>query len=97
FQVLWSSSRFRSHVAAIVVDEAHCIHQWGDQFKETYQQLNSLCVYTGREIPFLECSATVSTKTFDTIWSSLANGSQPFRGIDVGCRRSNLQYILKKM
>jgi len=31
FQKLWKDSRFRSRLTAIVVDEAHCIAEWGGE------------------------------------------------------------------
>ncbi|KJA15503.1 hypothetical protein HYPSUDRAFT_149055 [Hypholoma sublateritium FD-334 SS-4] len=94
FCKLWQDSSFRSKVQAIVVDEAHCIVEWGDKFRKEYSGLAKLQDYIGQEIPILACTATCSSKTFEVIWSSLAFGFRPFWGLDVGVDRKNLSFIV---
>ncbi|KAJ7710311.1 P-loop containing nucleoside triphosphate hydrolase protein [Mycena metata] len=92
---LWKDSKFRSRITAMIVDEAHCIHEWGDEFRPEYKKLEMLRSYTGQEVPIVACTATASTATFNTIWSSLGFGNRPFWGIDVGCDRPNLLYLTR--
>lgn len=54
-----------------------------------------LCHYTGQDIPFVACTATCTSKTFDIIWQSLGYGHRPFWGIDVGCGRPNLLFLTR--
>jgi len=43
FQKLWKDSRFRKRLTAVIVDEAHCIDEWGDDtFRPLYRKLNTL-------------------------------------------------------
>ncbi|XP_033730182.1 Werner syndrome ATP-dependent helicase homolog [Pecten maximus] len=39
---LFSSETYQTRVAAIVVDEAHCVEQWGDEFRTDYGRLAEL-------------------------------------------------------
>lgn len=96
FTDIWQDTKFKSRLQAIVVDEAHCIAEWGDGFREQYKQLGRLRNYVGHDVPFLACTATCSTDTFNTIWSSLGFGNRPFWGLDVGCvRLGSIQQFAK--
>ncbi|KAF8959380.1 hypothetical protein BDZ97DRAFT_1643572, partial [Flammula alnicola] len=92
---LWQDASFRSKVQVVVVDEAHCIAEWGDEFRKEYSGLAKLRDYIGQEIPVLACTATCASATFDVIWSSLAFGFRPFWGLDVGADRNNLSFIVR--
>ncbi|KAI0317120.1 P-loop containing nucleoside triphosphate hydrolase protein, partial [Amylostereum chailletii] len=94
---LWKERSFRSHIQALIVDEAHCIEEWGDEFREKYSELGKLRHFIGHEIPFVACTATCSTETFNIIWNSLAFGNRPFWGLDVGCDRPNLQFLTREL
>ena len=45
---------------AIIVDEAHCISQWGGDFQPVYSQLEKLHAFMPPKIPILLTSATLS-------------------------------------
>ncbi|KAK0466075.1 P-loop containing nucleoside triphosphate hydrolase protein, partial [Desarmillaria tabescens] len=97
FMKLWKDSKFRAHLTTIVVDEAHCIDEWGDDaFHPMYRKLGeALHGFTGSDIPFVACTVTCQTTMFDMIWSSLGYGHRPFWGIDVGTDRHNLLYLTR--
>jgi superfamily II DNA helicase RecQ len=96
FAKLWKDSHFRSRLTAIIVDEAHCIDEWGgEDFRPEYRQLERLRVFTGQEVPIVCCTATATSSTFDIIWNTLGYGNRPFWGLDVGCDRPNLFYITR--
>ncbi|KAJ7586008.1 hypothetical protein C8J56DRAFT_787922, partial [Mycena floridula] len=94
FSKLWQDVRFRKQITAVVVDEAHCIDEWGDEeFHPEYHQLDALCGYTGQEVPFVTCTATCPTSTFFIIWKTLEFGHRPFWGVDVGADCPNLLFL----
>jgi len=98
FRKLWADRVFCKRVAALIVDEAHCTDEWGDDaFRPMYRKLFQLRAYTGMEIPFVACTATCSTPTFDIIWNTLGYGSRPFWGLDVGVDRPNLFFGIREM
>ncbi|EPS93169.1 hypothetical protein FOMPIDRAFT_1087018, partial [Fomitopsis schrenkii] len=87
---------FRARLQAVIIDEAHCVDEWGkDDFRKQYRQLSSLRGYTSYSIPFLACTATCSTHTFDVLWDTLQFGYRPFWGLDVGCDRPNLLFDIR--
>ncbi|KAE9392473.1 P-loop containing nucleoside triphosphate hydrolase protein, partial [Gymnopus androsaceus JB14] len=83
FSKLWKDTKFRRRLTAVVIDEAHCVDEWGgDDFRPKYQKLDWLHAFTGKEIPFVACTATCQTRTFNTIWDTLGYGARPFWGVD---------------
>jgi superfamily II DNA helicase RecQ len=96
FSKLWKDSQFRTRLTAVIVDEAHCIDEWGgDDFRPEYRQLDRLRIFTSQEVPIVCCTATATTSTFNIIWKTLGYGNRPFWGLDVGCDRPNLFYITR--
>lgn len=98
FQKLWKDSRFRKRLTAVIVDEAHCIEDWGDDdFRPAYRKLEILRNYTGQGISIMACTATCPTSTFTLIWDTLGYGNRPFWGLDVGIDRPNLLFITRQL
>jgi superfamily II DNA helicase RecQ len=97
FGKLWTDVTFRRRVQALIVDEAHCIDEWGEEFRPMYKQLHRLRNFTGQEVPFVACTATCATRTFNVIWNSLSFGHRPFWGLDAGCDRNNLFYLTRTL
>ncbi|KAG8923320.1 hypothetical protein FRC01_012897 [Tulasnella sp. 417] len=95
FRRMWSSRKFSERVAGVFVDEAHCIHEWGDEFRPVYQELATLRVYAGYDIPMIACSATLPTEKFSVVWDKLDYGHRPFFGVDAGTDRSNLLFLVR--
>lgn len=95
FRQLLTNKKFAKRLGAVFVDEVHCVHEWGEGFRPMYQQLDTLRVYTGYEIPVVACSATLPTETFNVVWQKLAFGNRPFFGVDTGTDRHNLLYLIR--
>ncbi|KAE9410024.1 hypothetical protein BT96DRAFT_805872 [Gymnopus androsaceus JB14] len=76
FNELFRDGKFRNRLEAVIVDEAHCIDEWGgDDFRPLYRQLSRLRSFTGQDVPFIACTATCRTETFDVLWDTLAFGN----------------------
>ena len=88
---------FRSYVqemnvSYIVVDEAHCISQWGYDFRPDY-----LCIGKLRELvqaPIIALTATATPKVAEDIMERL--GFKEKCLIKSGFERPNLSYIVRK-
>ena len=75
FSKLWRDGLFRRRLGAVIMNEAHCVEEWGvDSFRPQYRALCNLRHFTGQEVPFLACTATCTTRTFDQLWQSLGYG-----------------------
>ncbi|CAA7268909.1 unnamed protein product [Cyclocybe aegerita] len=82
----------------MVVDEAHVIEAWKDEFRKDYGELAALKIIVGTEVPWLALTTTCSTQTFEIIYTTLGMGeSRPFYGIDLCSDRPNLAQWVRPM
>ena len=59
FATLWIDIKFRKNVDRVCIDEAHCITQWGKDFRSSYLRLSNLYHMLGDDVPFFLTSATL--------------------------------------
>jgi ATP-dependent DNA helicase RecQ len=90
--------RFRERLAGVsvalfVVDEAHCISQWGHDFRPAYLGLGE-AVRALKRPPVLALTATAPPKVKDDILAQL--GITAASVIDIGLNRPNLRYHVIK-
>jgi ATP-dependent DNA helicase RecQ len=90
--------RFRERLAGVdvalfVVDEAHCISQWGHDFRPAYLGLGDAVRALGKP-PVLALTATAPSKVKDDILAQL--GIADASVIDIGLDRPNLRYHVFK-
>jgi ATP-dependent DNA helicase RecQ len=90
--------RFRERLAGVrvalfVVDEAHCISQWGHDFRPAYLGLGE-AVRALKRPPVLALTATAPPKVKDDILAQL--GITHASVIDIGLNRPNLRYHVIK-
>ncbi len=90
--------RFRDRLATVrvalfVVDEAHCISQWGHDFRPAYLGLGEAVRALGRP-PVLALTATAPPKVKDDILAQLQIVEAAV--IDIGLNRPNLRYHVIK-
>lgn len=107
FWKLWERALFRKTVSRIIVDEAHCIDEWGHEFRSSYLQLGRLynfLKYSNTRIPWYLASATLDIFMLSRILHTL--GMQPFDTTPHPYRtlliarsndRPNLHYVVRRM
>ncbi len=81
-------------VSMIVVDEAHCISQWGYDFRPSYLQIAQMRRLLPAHVPVLALTATATPKVVDDIQEQLA-----FREKNVfsmSFERKNLIYVVRE-
>ena len=88
------------NVSYIVVDEAHCISQWGYDFRPDYLQIGKLRERI--EAPVIALTATATPQVALDIMQRLARpelaktGETGFRLLKSGFERPNLSYIVRE-
>jgi ATP-dependent DNA helicase RecQ len=90
---LFQAKAGRMNFSLVVIDEAHCISQWGYDFRPSYLTIASLRDHIPDDIPFLALTASATPQVIDDIMSKLA-----FRGKNVlrtSFDRKNISYLVR--
>ena len=66
FEQLLKNPLFVSQIISIVIDEAHCLTDWGE-FQPEYRELGRLRYVLPSTLPLLVVSATITKSTMDNI------------------------------
>jgi len=81
-------------LALIAIDEAHCVSQWGHDFRPEYAALGGLRIHFP-DVPFIALTATADPQTRDDIVAVL--GLQSAQQFITGFDRPNIRYtVLEK-
>ncbi len=83
----------RINLSLVAVDEAHCISQWGYDFRPSYLKIASLRNLISDEVPFLALTATATPPVINDIMEKLE-----FRGKNVlrmSFARKNISFVVR--
>ncbi|WP_157006991.1 RecQ family ATP-dependent DNA helicase [Agromyces laixinhei] len=62
-------------IGMLVVDEAHCISDWGHDFRPDYRRLRDLIAQMPAEVPVLATTATANSRVVADVAEQLGTGS----------------------
>ena len=93
FRSLLTSLHERGLISRVAVDEAHCISEWGHDFRPDYLKLGDLRLAFS-DVPFVALTATATRQVQRQIESNLKMPS-PVATFKMPCFRSNLFYEVK--
>ena len=82
------------HVSLLVVDEAHCVSQWGHDFRPAFLEIGSAAARLGKPA-LLALTATATEAVIDDIARQL--GVARFHVINTGLYRPNLRYRVEQV
>ncbi len=85
----------RLNLSLVAIDEAHCISQWGYDFRPSYLKIADLRDFISEKVPFLALTASATPPVIEDIVRKLA-----FRGKNVlrtSFDRKNISYLVRKV
>jgi ATP-dependent DNA helicase RecQ len=65
----------------IVIDEAHCISDWGHDFRPDYRRIKTLLATLPADIPVLATTATANARVTQDVAEQLAIGAEAASGV----------------
>ncbi|MAN58948.1 MAG: DNA helicase RecQ [Flavobacteriaceae bacterium] len=80
-------------VSFVAIDEAHCISEWGHDFRPEYRNLRSIIKRIGDNIPIIGLTATATPKVQEDILKNLA--IQDANTFKASFNRPNLYYEIR--
>ncbi|MBK7132415.1 MAG: RecQ family ATP-dependent DNA helicase [Bacteroidales bacterium] len=85
----------RLNLSLVAIDEAHCISQWGYDFRPSYLKIAELRDHISEKVPFLALTASATAPVIEDIMKKLA-----FRGKNVlrtSFDRKNISYLVRRV
>ena len=82
-------------VSFITVDEAHCISQWGYDFRPSYLQIADIRKDLPHA-PVLALTATATPQVVEDIQDKLSSGQETFNVFKMSFERKNLAYVVRR-
>ncbi|GAB2778535.1 RecQ family ATP-dependent DNA helicase [Salinimicrobium soli] len=80
-------------ISFLAIDEAHCISEWGHDFRPEYRNLRTIVKRIGDDIPIIGLTATATPKVQEDILKNL--GITDARTFKASFNRPNLYYEIR--
>jgi ATP-dependent DNA helicase RecQ len=80
----------------VVVDEAHCVSDWGHDFRPDYRRIRTLIGELGSDVPVLATTATANDRVVDDVATQLGVGGQDTLVLRGGLDRESLRLSVVK-
>ena len=80
-------------ISFMAIDEAHCISEWGHDFRPEYRNLRKIIMRIGDDIPIIGLTATATPKVQEDILKNL--GIQSANTFKASFNRPNLFYEIR--
>lgn len=96
FRQLLSVAKFSHAICLIVVDEAHCITQWGPQFRQEYADLGEIRAFAPHA-PVLLTSATLTPSSLDHARKIMLVDPLSSYHVMLGIDRPNIAWSVRHM
>lgn len=85
----------RMKVTLVAIDEAHCISQWGYDFRPPYLKIAELRDFLPEKTPFLALTATATPEVVEDICKKLGF-KKGFKVFEQDFARKNLAYVVRE-
>lgn len=85
----------RFNFTMVAVDEAHCISQWGYDFRPSYLKIAEIREMMSEDVPFLALTATATPRVVDDIVARLRMKDP--KVLRTSFRRPNITYVVREV
>jgi len=83
-----------SNISFVAIDEAHCISEWGHDFRPEYRRIREMLDEIGHQIPIIALTATATPKVQSDIVKNLRMGDDHATFVS-SFNRDNLYYEVR--
>ncbi len=80
----------------VVVDEAHCVSDWGHDFRPDYRRIRTLIAELGSDVPVLATTATANDRVVEDVATQLGVGGDGALVLRGGLDRESLRLAVVK-
>ena len=84
---------YKEKLAALVIDEAHCVKFWGDQFRQTFALIGDLRSLIPSNVKLLALTATATIETYQCVVKRLSMDNPVL--VSISPERSNIIYLVR--
>ena len=85
----------RLNLSLVAIDEAHCISQWGYDFRPSYLKIAALRTFISGKVPFLALTASATPQVIDDIMKRL--GFREKNVLKTSFIRRNISYLVRNV
>ncbi|KAI0687166.1 P-loop containing nucleoside triphosphate hydrolase protein [Cytidiella melzeri] len=96
FSQLVRDSKWTKNLLGMVVDEAHCVLEWGKEFRRDFDDIEKTRSYMSRK-PIMFCTATLTAKMLDQLLTKLSFPRHNSFLLNLGNERHNVTPIVCPM
>ncbi|KAL1681648.1 P-loop containing nucleoside triphosphate hydrolase protein, partial [Schizophyllum commune] len=90
FRKFLTSCEFQRRLRVVAIDEAHCVSQWGGDFRKHYAMLHKVRSLFPASVPFLAATATLPPKARDEVCTELHIDMDDAFFVNLGNDRPNI-------
>lgn len=83
----------RLNLSLVAIDEAHCISQWGYDFRPSYLKIGQLRDHISDKVPFLALTASATPEVVEDIMKKLAFRKENV--LKTSFSRKNISYLVR--
>ncbi|KAI0687715.1 P-loop containing nucleoside triphosphate hydrolase protein, partial [Cytidiella melzeri] len=96
FSQLMRSAKWTKNLIGTVIDEAHCMLEWGKEFRRDFDDVEKTCSYMSRK-PILFCTATLTPSMLDDLLVKLGFPREKKFILNLGNERHNVTPVVCRL
>ena len=95
FRKILKRAHEHGQICRVVVDEAHCVSEWGHDFRPSFKDLGWFRSELGEGVPIMACTATATARVKNDVVEILMLDKQRLKAFSMTTARANLHFEVK--